>query len=671
MNTERKLDHMMNRKLLSAISCLLFCWFAIGQPSGFLLAKESSLEFELQSTEMQIVELFENAEHELVVVSFLGVDCPLSRLYAKRLNDLSQQFASSPIRFVAVDSNQHDSLDEIAQFAKATGLRFPFVKDLKQRLALGLDVQRNPEVVVLNRKLQVKYQGRIDDQYAPGISRDKPTSSDLHDALEGLLKGEMRFAARTQSVGCRITFSENAAELSEFTYCRDIQPILRENCLECHQTGEIAPFALTDYDEVVGWGEMLIEVIDQHRMPPWHAEDNVEFANARSMPKQAKSMLRAWVAGGMPFGDLSDAVPDIQVANNPLKDEDRFDLKLSMNEDGFNVPVEGTIDYQYFVVDPKFETDRWVAAASVIPGNRAVLHHAIVFIRPPDENNIRDSTLLTAYVPGQKNYSLPDGHAQLVKAGSHFVFQMHYTPNGIAQTDKSAVALRFMNESEVTHLVESYAALEQDFEIPPQKADHAVSGRLRYFPKDGRLLAVAPHMHLRGKAFELDLSQGDRQENLLRVPHYDFNWQHNYIYKNSVDLKSVDKIHFTAHFDNSPSNPHNPDPSEFVTWGDQTWEEMAIVFLTIARPRTVELPTAQKRQTNIALDVEAIEEQQRERWTATALERLARLDKNNDKRISKDEVPREFLLFMFDRADLNNDGLLDLDELIEQVSRRN
>src|SRR5581483_5875234 len=204
-----------------------------------------------------------------------------------------------------------------------------------------------------------------------------------------------------------------------------------------------------------------------------------------------------------------------------------------------------TVEYQYFVVDPHVDEDRWVCAAQVIPGSRATVHHCIVFIRPPDGSDVRGVGYLTGYVPGQRSFTLPTGYARKLPAGSKLVFQMHYTPNGIDQDDLTQIGINFLDESDVTHEVFTLIGINQDFEIPPQTADFAVHSAVEWFPRRAELLAIVPHMHVRGKAFEARSRVDGKSHVLLDVPRYDFNWQHVYELSEPLPLKQIEKLEFT------------------------------------------------------------------------------------------------------------------------------
>jgi hypothetical protein len=304
-------------------------------------------------------------------------------------------------------------------------------------------------VFVLDRELAVRYRGRIDDQYAPGVARPQPTREDLRVALEELLSNQPVSQASAEPVGCLIGRVKPARTASKVTFCKEVARILQRHCVECHRLGEIGPFPLTDYDEVVGWADTMLEVLEQGRMPPWHARgDHAEFVNAREMPVADLETLREWVAAGTPFGDSTDLPPPASFADGWRlpREPDRV---LRMRSRPYVVAASGTIEYQYFVVDPRLDEDKWVVASQINPGNRAVVHHCIVFIRPPDGTPFRGVGWLTGCVPGQRRVTLPPGRARRIPAGSKLVFQMHYTPTGTEQEDLTEMGLVFAKDEEV------------------------------------------------------------------------------------------------------------------------------------------------------------------------------------------------------------------------------
>lgn len=609
-----------------------------------------------------------DGDENLSVVCFLGTECPLAQLYAKRLSAMSQRFADDGVQFVGVIANPQDSPSDVKAYATKHQFPFPVVHDSQQQWMKALNADRTPQVFVIGKHQQVLYRGRIDDQYQPGVSRPEPTRHDLRDAIIAVLRGEPVAEPVTMAVGCRITSLKRIAmdkakvDADVPTFHRDIVPILNQHCVECHRDGEIGPFALQDYDEVTGWGDMMLEVVDQKRMPPWGADPNVgEFAGAREMSPRQIETLRRWVAEGMLKGNSDDQpepprfVDGWQLPRQP-------DQIVEMRSRPFVVPAEGTVEYQYFVVDPGFEEDRWIRAAEVVPGNRSVVHHAIVFVRPPDGRRMAGIGWLGAYVPGQRLPDYPADLARRVPAGSKLVFQMHYTPNGKVAEDITRVGFVFANDAEVQQELITTMAINQDFEIQPNDEDSNVECRPRWLPQKGRLLGVAPHMHLRGKSFRLIADVDGKEECLLNVPRYDFNWQHVYQFIKPPELGRLKNIRCTTTFDNSSSNPFNPDPSQIVTWGDQTWQEMSVAFFDVARPR--EETTNEFRKTAAKNEGGSTAEAHQ---AATAF--IERFDSDGDGRVASLETPTSFRRFAFRDYDRDGNGFLTDDEIRHAVNK--
>ncbi len=658
------------------------------------LADESRPGNELSLTGVDGQRIDWKPDSKLRVVAFLGCDCPVAKLYARRLEELQTRFATRGVELIGVMSNQHDSIDDITRFAKELGLSLPLVKDPEQSLASQWKISRTAEVVLVDPSGMIHYRGRIDDQYAPGISKSKVAREDLALAIESVLAGKQPQVAITEPVGCKIALELNrkasqseqaSSERAEVTptYANAVAAILNKHCTECHRPGEIGPFDITDIAELPGWSEMILEVIDNGRMPPWHADPkHGSFKNTRAISREETETIRKWVRGGAPIGETGDLELPKFAANGWRLNRDP-ELIVPMREQPYKIPATGTVDYQYFVVDPQLKEDRWVSAAQVIPGDPSVVHHAIVFIRPPDDAEFLGIGWLTAYVPGQMATRFPPGYARKIPAGSKFVFQMHYTPNGRPTTDLSKIGMTFVDASQVTNEVYTVVGIDQDFEIPPGTADHRVTARVPRFPKDGELLAVSPHMHLRGKSFELRAVRGSDEEVLLNVPRYDFNWQHTYEWTDRIELADVDALNFTIAFDNSNDNPSNPDANEYVMWGDQTWEEMAVAFFEVARPleladsnvaaRTInqrsERPMPQ-RSDRPAESSSKNPDTESPAAAAFADEYIGKWDANGDGIVGWEEAPKIQRDFGFSRIDSDGNGLLTREELIRASRKR-
>ena len=582
---------------------------------------------------------------DFVVLAFLGTECPLARLYANRLQELSG--ISDRVTFIGINPNSQDSITEIAAYARTHKVSFPILKDVGNKVADMIGCTRTPEVFVLDRERRVVYQGRVDDQYGIGYVRDEPKHPELKNALNELLAGKPVSVARTDAIGCLIGRVRTPKTNSSVTYSNQVARLFQKRCVECHREGDIAPFALTEYDEVAGWADMILEVVKENRMPPWHADPaHGSFANARTLTKDERKLISDWVAAGAPEGDPK-MLPEPQTFTEGWQLPRKPDQIVHMDSKPFRVPAKGTVRYQYFTVDPEFKEDKWIETAEIIPGNRNVVHHVLVFARPPRDRRDGMSgggAFLVGYVPGLRPRSFPKGMAKLVPAGSKLHFQVHYTPIGSEQFDRSKVGFVFADPATIDQVVVTHEIRNSGFRIPPNHDNYRVEKTSDAVDIDLQLLGLMPHMHLRGKSFAYTALYPDgTKETLLDVPNYDFNWQTSYRLSETKSLPAGTRIHCVAHFDNSEKNLNNPEPTETVRWGDQTWHEMMIGYIDIAMPR--ESMNGKNNGPN--------------RRTKAL---MSRLDKNNDQQLTRDEV-RKSMLPLFERLDRNNDDIVTLDEL--------
>jgi peroxiredoxin len=629
-------------------------------PPGAASIGQTVADFTLSDYRGREQALADYHESDVVVLAFLGTQCPLVKLYGPRLEELSQTYADRGVVFLGVNANVHDSMAEIAAYARTHGLTFPILKDAGNKLADRLGAERTPEVFVLDNKRTIRYRGRIDDQYGVGYTRDEPAHRELAAAIDALLAGTEITTTLTEVEGCIIGRVREVQGDSDVTYSNQIARILQKRCVECHREGEIGPFALTDYDEVAGWASMINEVVSENRMPPWHADPaHGHFANERRLTDEEKQLIARWADSGAPQGDPRDLPEPVEYTSGwqlPQKP----DLVVAMRDEPFDVPAEGVVGYQYFTVDPGFEEDRWVKMAEVVAGNRAVVHHVLVFVRPPknrEGDGAGGGEYLVGYVPGLRARPYPDGMAKLIPAGSRLVFQVHYTPIGTPQQDLSHVGLVFASPDEVRHMVvTSRATTGGSLRIPAGEANFRTEATTPAAPREVQLLSLMPHMHLRGKSFRYEALYPDgRTEVLLDVPHYEFNWQTAYVLADRKTLPAGTRLHAIAHFDNSPHNLNNPDPDVEVRWGDQTWNEMMIGYFDIA----VALPKPGQAPSPRGDGEESTGEARPQSRAAAALERF---DKDQDGAISRDEAPAR-LHALFDTLDANGDGSVDSDEL--------
>ena len=424
----------------------------------------------------------------------------------------------------------------------------------------------------------------------------------------GVTMAAMVFAAGVslQSAGAGVEASDPTAKtMSAPTFYKDVAPILQNKCQSCHRSGEAAPMALVTYEQTRPWAGKMAAAVEMKMMPPWFADPRFgHFANDPSLSGEQIATISAWANAGAPAGDVRDApVPRTWSEGWNIPQPD---VVVKMPK-AVQLPARGEVEYTYEIVATHFTDDKWVQMAEVQPSSAAHVHHAVVYIRPPDSPWLRHapvgepftasmltdpeerrqahettSDLLLVYAPGSAPDRWADGMAKFVPAGSDLVFQMHYTTNGEAASDETTVGLvlakRPPKQRVITLQLNNHALL-----IPPGAENFRVEveGTL---PNDATLLSLFPHMHLRGKRFEYDIVHDDGSvETLLRV-NYHFHWQLSYKLAEPRELKAGTRLRAVAWYDNSKNNPHNPDPEKTVTWGDQTSQEMMVGFFDVAVP---------------------------------------------------------------------------------------
>ena len=621
-----------------------------------------SISLEKINGEMQSVGTLSDKPYLAVI--FLGTECPLVKIYLPKLGMISESFQDL-VDVIGVNANSQDTRKEVNTFVKNNKISFPVYKDPKGQLATALGATRTPEALIINRQGDILYRGRIDDQYGVGYARDAPGKEYLKEAFKQLRQGQPISIPRTEAVGCFIGRNYSSHRRSgSVTYQNRIAAIMDKHCIECHREGEIGPFSLTNYDDVAAWSETIGEVIEQGRMPPWHANPaHGSFSNARQMNSEERELVARWIDDGCPQGTEA-FVPAERAAVSEWQLDRPPELIFTMRDAPFQVPADGTVEYQYFVVDPKFTEDRWVTGAEVLPGNRSVVHHAIVFISAPGQQDADNYGWLAAYVPGQRITALKPGQARRIPAGSRFIFQMHYTPNGSIQEDQTKIGLVFTSSDKVDEEVMTLISANRHFKIPPGNSNYRVDSALTEFPENAKLTALTPHMHLRGKSFRITgHNQADDKTILLDVPQYDFNWQHVYRLAEPLLLNKLKQIECTAHFDNSSGNVVNPDASSTVRWGDQSWEEMMIAFFEVSVPRNQNHSRLKKENKE-----EADKQNQRTRANKLAAEWMNKWDRDGDSQVQRNEVGESFRRFAFAVIDRNQDQQISLQETASYIS---
>jgi hypothetical protein len=419
-----------------------------------------------------------------------------------------------------------------------------------------------------------------------------------------------------------LTVSASDRATKSVTFSKDVAPILYKNCVSCHRPEEIAPMSLITYKEARPWARSIREKVISREMPPWSADRHYgKFSNDVALSQQEIDTITAWVDQGAKEGNPKDipAMPNFADGWKIGKP----DVVLTMPEE-YTIAAEGSDEYINFTIPTTFKEDTWIQAAEIHPGNKKVVHHVVAFIQTPQmkasygtlkpsPNSIfyQDGTLIRAkmdapvydngctapnggmargsgqeglgfplcfYAPGKDTDIWPANVAKAIPAGSNIVIQMHYSKTtGKVETDRSSVGL-ILSKQPPERAITSFGVINHYFKIPPGAANHQVVGCYT-LSRDVELYTLFPHMHVRGKAMKYEVIYPDgRQETLLDVSRYNFNWQTMYRLAQPVPLPKGTKLIVTAHYDNSERNKYNPDPTKWVRFGDPTYDEMMVGY---------------------------------------------------------------------------------------------
>jgi hypothetical protein len=396
----------------------------------------------------------------------------------------------------------------------------------------------------------------------------------------------------TQPVGCLLEECSTAAARGEVTFNRDIAPLMFTSCAECHRPGEGGPFSLLTYADVRAHANQIAAVTQLRLMPPWHpAQDFGHFRDERRLTEGELALLQRWVADGKPEGDPRD-LPAAPVFSKGWR-LGKPDLVLRMPEP-FAIAADGPDVHQHFVLPTGLRDSRLVSAVEFRAGNSRVVHHASFYVDvsgAAKQLDANDSDLgygnfsgpgfdnynaFRSWLPGMTPRRLPRGTGSPIPARSDLVLEIHYQRTGKPETDQSSVGL-FFAESSAKRLVMELQVMNKDLLIPAGEARHL--HRASYtLPVAATLLDAAPHMHLLGREMKATatLPSGEVKP-LVWIKDWDFNWQGQYLYADSMRLPKGTKIEVDAWYDNSAGNPLNPhSPPQPVQWGEQTQEEMSI-----------------------------------------------------------------------------------------------
>jgi hypothetical protein len=391
-----------------------------------------------------------------------------------------------------------------------------------------------------------------------------------------------------------------AASRQQVTFNKDVLPVLEKNCQSCHRPGEVAPMSLMTYTDARPWAKAIKAAVIARKMPPWFADPQYgHFANDKRLSDAEIKTLTEWVDIGAPEGNAKDKPA-------PRTFEHGWNIKpdviVEMPRD-FEVKGSGAINYQFIRVKADFREDMWVKAAEMRPGNPAVVHHMKAWVVPPGSRWMADAVPGEAYEAqetgrnemndgndiigkfnpglGAQNFDVDGGSAKFVPKGSDIVFEIHYTPAGKPTTDRSKVGFVLAKTPPARRYFFSAGPAALNMVLPPGDPNAEIVSEVTVGLDDAKLVYAQPHMHLRGKDFELRLIYPTGESETVLKGKFDFEWQMGYDFAKPIAIPRGTRILAITHMDNSANNPFNPDPAQQVRWGPQNWDEMSNIFLGV------------------------------------------------------------------------------------------
>jgi hypothetical protein len=384
------------------------------------------------------------------------------------------------------------------------------------------------------------------------------------------------------------------------TFTKDVLPILQANCQGCHRPGEIAPFSMLSYEATRPWAKSIKTAVVARTMPPWFATEG-HFRNDKRLRDASIKTITEWVDAGAPEGNVADApAPRAFPEGWNIKP----DVVVEMPKP-FTIAAKGTINYKYYLVKTNFKEDMWISQAEMRPGDKRVLHHGKVWVRPPGShwmekaepnvayeretqsaiigNNMgaEGNDILGKFNPGlgAQDFTI-QGAAKFIPKGSDLVFELHYTAAGEEVHDASKLGLVLAKSAPQKRYYFDAGPTAMNLAIPPRDGNAEVVSEVTV-TSPASLVYAQPHMHLRGKDFELRLVYPTGETQTVLKTKWNFEWQQGFEFDKPIPMPVGTRVVGISHFDNSANNKWNPDPAAKVVWGPQNWDEMSNSFIGV------------------------------------------------------------------------------------------
>jgi hypothetical protein len=512
-----------------------------------------------------------NDAKAIVLISYAADDATV-RKDAKSYMALQASYAPKGVEFLMIDSVPGETRSKVKPAAAAAGIDMPILFDYEQLVGESLNLRRAAEVIVVDpRTWSVAYRGPVG-------------SASTRKALDTLVSGGSIALRPETPKGRTIDYPHaSAAKKAQISYADDIAPVIQEKCAVCHQQGGLGPMRLTRYEEIKAFAPMIREVLRTKRMPPFQPDPTIgHWAPNEGLSSEQLRTLVHWIEAGAPRGAGEDPLAKVkfEAPEWPLGEPD---LVLSLPE--VKVPASGVLDYMKPVLETGMTEGRWMKASAFQVTDRRVLHHVTTGLRAPNESGALVALTearagIGGQGPGRTINLTPPDMGIWIPAGSSVAFETHYTPYGKETVEKTKMGLYFYPKGEEPkYPMRVHGLYDFGITIPPGAEFHA---EVAYadIPKDMLMYGLTPHAHVRGGSTQVSIIYPDgREEIILAVPQYRFDWQCEYYLSEPILVPAGSRIVNRWTYDNSSRNFANPDPKREVPFGEQSWDEMLTFFI--------------------------------------------------------------------------------------------
>jgi hypothetical protein len=601
--------------LLTSLIILLVGFFFLKKTKiavPITTAKGEISNFSLLDNTGTFHELYRYADASAIVFISQGNDCPIIQKYIPTINSLKNKFEPSKVKFFLINSNRQDNRDSITKELNDYRSELPALMDKSQLVAELLGITRTSEAVIIDpKKWKIIYRGAISDQLDYGVNKEVAKNKYLENALMNFLQNKPLSAEVIPAKGCLITFSQ-----PDLSYKKNISQIITNKCLKCHSENGRFPPVFNNHEKLKNWSAMIKETILTDRMPPGSMDIHYgEYKNNFQLTPDEKRALIKWIDNGTPLDDKNDPVSSFHLEKQKKENNLPLLYEASMTEDK-TVPPEGEKEYQYFQLSGgPIPRDMWVRAIHVTSTNPRLLHHMCImgtsqpleFYNNYQRNNhpvdekMRESKVdgdLPLYtkssifeyesarhagrVPRMQAWAagkaqpmfLPKGVASFFPKGSYLILESHYM--GTGKVEKERTKIKFYGQYENDKNLKKFQTqtiVNTNFKIPPMVKDYVVETPT-WKPKSNiHILGFIAHLHMRGTSAKIvATNEKGETRTIVSIPNFYYGWQTGTAIVPAEPIAiEGGKTTFKGicHYDNSPTNPNNPDPNKAISYGQR------------------------------------------------------------------------------------------------------